>query len=168
MTKSLSEWAADGGDAATWPAVGSQQIVDAIDWLFRSFVLPAAGYLITDDQDPYYTSFDIGVTADADVGGLALALMAERLPLLATPPDVQRLKQTLDEYGFAIALERQLPFYQVWMAERAITLVRGLLEKLPKKTLTLEQKKKLAAWLEQPLPSLERQLIRSFLAHHRV
>jgi hypothetical protein len=47
-------------------------------------------------------------------------------------------------------------------------LVRGLLEKLQKKTLTLEQKKKLAAWLEQPLPSLERQLIRSFLAHHRV
>lgn len=143
--------------------------LDAIEELVEQFVLPATVLLVPTGESGSQ-EFNLQQAAQSDFPDLILGVLGGKFPALQSPPPDSILASDLDEYGFEIqdASHREA-FFRAWMAQRALYVVRRLLNllqnNLPQQPNINQQELATLKEIEQkPLPDLEKKLVSLIIA----
>jgi hypothetical protein len=143
------------------------EVIDAIDWLVRTFVAPASDLL--HGETPGLESLDLERIAGASVSGLVLeAVFPLRFPDLQ-PPDDAVLRESLLDIGVDLgSLTERADFFRCWAAISAMLSAQELLESLERVPPPAEEARDreaevLSGLLDLPLPFELRDSIRRTL-----
>ncbi len=138
--------------------------------LLEAFFIPAAPLLSPSDHDPDFTAFDLQQIAGSDFPGLLTGTLGAAFPALQAPPDDRTLAPVLDEQGFEIDdPDRREAFFRAWTAQRALHVVRKLLDIIGENhptdaTVNQQELDALRLLARTPLPGIERGIVTRILA----
>ena len=145
------------------------QVLDSIQELVERFVLPATDLLVHTGESSSQ-EFNLQQAAQSDFPDLILGVLERNFPALQPPPPDSILASNLDEYGFEIrdASHREA-FFRAWMAQRALYVVRRLLNMVQNNLLehpniNQQEVARLKEIEQKPLPDLEKKLVSTILA----